>query len=232
MNLIFILFALRTTQTGSVRPSGQMHWATGCKWNSSVSVFCVEAHLMVCNNWNSPINLVLYPDSTQEERVWWCWANFSGVMNVDCFLENPPVMFQKTQSVTGSLGHSSTETNFWDIYVTYLVISLAYSTLWLFNETWGYSRMSPDPFLTGGAWAWDCRILTPEYEACLHTVIPRPSYPPSQAFSGSSFWLFAVCKNPARRPGEFYHVIHGLGMRLGLPSVNWSLHKNSWAHEK
>ena len=47
--------------------------------------------------------------------------------------------------------------------------------VWLFNEAQGYSRMSPDPLLTGGAWARDCRKLTPEYEACLHTVIPKPS---------------------------------------------------------
>ena len=38
--LFFILFTIRIMQIGSVRPSGQMHWAAGCKWNSSVSV-CV-----------------------------------------------------------------------------------------------------------------------------------------------------------------------------------------------
>ena len=116
-------------------------------------------------------------------------------MNVDCFPEIPPIMFQKTQSIVALRKALATlalaETNILG-HIKVVISFTAYSMVWLFNEAQGYSRMSPDPLLTGGAWAQDCRTLTPDYDACLQTVIPRPSYPRSQAFSGSSFLI--VCK--------------------------------------
>ena len=71
LNLFFILFTIRIMRIGSVRPSGQMHWVTGCKWNSSVSMCVCEAHLMVCNNWDKGVNPRRVSLVSREERVWW-----------------------------------------------------------------------------------------------------------------------------------------------------------------
>ena len=60
--------------------------------------------------------LVLTPDPTCAERVWWCLTNPSGFINVDCFLcriFQPPITLQKTDSVVAtpeSLGYFSTMT--------------------------------------------------------------------------------------------------------------------------
>ena len=90
-------------------------------------------------------------------------------MNVDCFPEIPPIMFQKTHSIVALRKALATlaltETNFLG-HIKVVISFTAYSMVWLFNEAQGYSRMSPDPLLTGGAWAQDCRTLTPD---CLFT---------------------------------------------------------------